>query len=257
MRGLSASHMTETAEAAGKYAGFGVIASVIAGAVFLVGFMSTMGGRGNGAVMILMLVMVAMITWVLLVWPLTVKRFFGERQFATMIDDRAPSSQLSPDRGLPALGWLLLAFGVFALATGLAAVLLGDFGDERALRRMSRGGNPMGQMMGLLGSAGGKSAWLGISVAVVQIWAGVELIRMTARYRLAGMVFGVLACVVAAYVHLPTLGQLMKGGFAMVSNPLAGMAYASVAMALVVPVATLVFVQRKVRDPRALAQTFE
>ena len=257
LRGVKAIHMAETADAADKYASFGIIASVVAGGVFLVGFVTAMPGRGGGAVMILMLIMVVMITWVLLVWPLTVKRFFGDRQFATMLDERAPATQDASDQGLPTLGWLLLAFGVYALATGFAGVLMGDMGDDRAMRRMSRGDNPLGQMMGLIGNVGGKSPWFGITTAALQVWAGVELIRLTPRYKIAGMVFGGVAAAVALYVYLPMLDALMGGGLAMLSNPLAAMGFASVAMALVVPVATIVFVQRKVRDPKALAQTFE
>jgi hypothetical protein len=112
-------------------------------------------------------------------------------------------------------------------------------------------------MMGLIGNVGGKSPWFGIATAALQVWAGVELIRLTPRYKIAGMVFGGVAAAVALYVYLPMLDALMGGGLAMLSNPLAAMGFASVAMALVVPVATIVFVQRKVRDPKALAQTFE
>lgn len=258
VRGTKATVMSDTAEAATKYASFGVIASVVAGGVFLLTMLTSLGGtRGAGPAMILMLLMVVMLTWVLLVWPLTVKRFFSDRQFATMVSE-GPGVQRSADRGLSTLGWLLLAFGVYAAATGLFGVMLGDaFGDDRAMRRMSRSGNPLGEMMGLFGSVGGKSPWFGIGVAALQIWAGVELIRMSPRYKLAGMVFGGVAAAVALYIYLPLLGDLMSGGAALLRNPLAGMLFASVAMALVVPIATLVFVQRKVHDPKAIAQTFE
>lgn len=260
IRGASATHMAETADAAAKYSNFGVIASLVAGGVFLVAMISEMGkARGAGGVMILMLIMVTMITWMLLVWPLTVRRFFGDRQFATMIAERGPSLQQSSDRGLPTLGWLLLAFGSYALAAGLATVLMGDmFGDDRAMRRMARGGNPLGELMGLMGNVGGKSPWFGITTAALQVWAGVELIRMTPRYKIAGLAFGGVATAIALYVWLPVLGQLLDGGAAMLTNPMiGGVMFASVGMALVVPVATIIFVQRKVRDPKALATTFE
>jgi hypothetical protein len=255
MKGSSATLMAETAEAAGKYASFGVIASVVSGGVFLIAMVAAMGGRGgggNGMVMMLMLFMVVMITWVLLVWPLTVKRFFGDRQFATMIDEKAPSQQSSSDRGLPTLGWLLLAFGAYAFASGIGGLLIGDGGEDGGMR-----GNPMGEMMGMLGNVGGKSAWFGIVTAVFQIWAGVELIALSPRFKIAGMVFGGIASAIALYVYLPLMGDLMSGGMAMLSNPLMGMMFAQVMMALVIPVATFIFVHRKVRDARALAQTFE
>lgn len=259
-RGSSAKLMSETADAAAKYANFGTIAAVVTGGAILVSMIGTMGaarGGGGGAMMVVMLIMVVMIAWVLLVWPLAIKRFFGDRQFATIVDERAPSQQSSSDRGLPTLGWFLFAYGVYMLASGFAALLIGDLGDERAMRRMSRGGNPLGEMMGLLGGLGGKSPWYGIVIAATQIWAGVELIRMTPRYKIAGMVFGGVAAAIALYVYMPLLDSLMEGGMGMVQNPLSGIGFIMVVMALVLPVATFIFVQRKVRDPKAIAQTFE
>ena len=255
LRGSSAVLMAETAEAAGKYASFGVIAAVVAGGTFLLSMVGAMGGRGagGGLMMMLMLFMVVMITWVLLVWPLTVKRFFGDRQFATMMDEQAPSQQSSSDRGLPTLGWLLLAFGAFALASGIGGLIVGSSGDDGGRMR----GNPMGEMMGMLGNVGDKSPWFGIGTAVLQLWAGVELINLSPRFKLAGMVFGAVAGAIALYVYLPLIGDLMEGGMQMLSNPLMGMMFANVMIALVIPVATFIFVQRKVRDPNALAQTFE
>ena len=253
MRGSTAVLMAETAEAAAKYATFGVTAAVVAGGSFLVTMFRGMGGAGGGMMMMLMLFMVVMITWVLLVWPLAVKRFFGDRQFATMVDEKAPTQQSSSDRGLPALGWLLLAFGAFALASGIGGLIMGG-GDEDGMRMR---GNPMGEMMGMMGNVGDKSAWFGIGTAALQIWAGVELINLSPRFKLAGMVFGGIASAIALYVYLPLIGDLMEGGMGMISNPLMGMMFANVMIALVVPVATFIFVQRKIRDPRALAQTFE
>lgn len=256
LRGSSARLMAETAEAAEKYASFGVIAAVVSGGVFLVSMYSLMGGRGGGGlVMLMMLFMVVMITWVLLVWPLTVRRFFSDRQFATMVDERAPAQQASTDRGLPTLGWLLLAFGSFAFASSVGGLLISNMADDGGGMRASRG-NPFGEMTSLMGNVGGKSPWFGVVTAVLQVWAGVELIRLSSRFKIIGMVFGGVASAIALYVYMPLMGDFMSGGLAMLSNPLVGMMFASVMMALVVPVATFIFVQRKVRDPQALARTF-
>jgi hypothetical protein len=253
-RGSSAVLMAETAEAAGKYASFGVIASIVSGGVFFVAMFGEMrgGGPGGGMMMMFMLFMVVMITWVLLVWPLTVKRFFGDRQFATMVDEKAPTQQSSSDRGLPTLGWLLLAFGAYGLAGGLGGLISG--GGEDGMR-----GNPLGDMgMGMLGNVGDKSVWFGIASSALQIWAGVELIALSPRFKMAGMVFGAIASAIALYVYLPIIGDLMSGGMAMISNPMMiGISFVQVMMALVIPVATFIFVQRKIRDPKALANTFE
>ena len=255
IRGVSATHMGQTSDAVAKYAQFGVLASVIVGGILFLSFVTTMGDRAPGAAMFLMLVMVAMVMWVLLVWPLAVRRFFGDRQFSTMLDARESNRQLSPDRGLPTLGWLLLAFGSYVLAASLGTLIMGDFGGDGEMR-MSRG-NPLSQFTGLIGSAGDKSPWFTVSVAALQVWAGVELVRMTPRYKIAGIVYGALAAGVALYVHMPMLSGLMRGGMGMLENPLAAMALASVAMALVVPIATLIFIRRPLHDPNALVRTFE
>lgn len=254
IRGTSATHMAETADAAQKYGNFGVLAAMVAGGVFFLGFITAMPSGGGGGVMVAMMMMVGMIVWVLLIWPLTVRKFFAERQFATIMDQNAPTLQHAPDRGLPTLGWLLLALGVFGLASGLFGVLSGI--DNEGSMRMGRS-DPMEGIFGIMGNTGGKSPWFNIVVAALQVWAGFELIRMSAQYKVAALVYGVAASGVALYIYLPLLGDLMGGGMAMISNPMVAMLFASVAMALVVPVATLIFVQRKTRDAQKIAQTFE
>jgi hypothetical protein len=251
LKGSSATLMADTAAAAEKYANFGTIAAVVAGGALLVATFASTGGRGGGGMMLVVLFMVVMITWVLLVWPLAVKRFFGDRQFATLMEGQG--AQASSDRGLPALGWLLIALGAFALASVLATLLMGDMGDARSMRRS---GNPMGELMGALGS-GGTNKWLNLLMAVVQLWAGVELMMMSPRYKIAGMVYGGVAGAIALYTYLPMIDGLTKGGAGVAMNPLAGIGFAMVATALVLPIATFVFVQRKVTDHKAVAKAFE
>ncbi|HLL25012.1 MAG TPA: hypothetical protein VK427_22915, partial [Kofleriaceae bacterium] len=236
IRGTKAKHMAETAEAAEKYAGFGILASFVAGGALFVATISLSSGRGAGGAIFAGLLMIAMFTWVLMVWPLIVRKFFGDRQFATLMDERGSGAQDSSDRGLPTLGWLLLAFGTFALAQGLMAVLMGGMVDDDGA--MGRGDNPMTKMMAMLGTGDAKSPWVAVAVAALQIWAGVELIRMTPRYKLAGMIFGVVATGVALWVYLPLFGNMMSSGASVATNPLAGVGFAMVAMSLVVPIAT-------------------
>jgi hypothetical protein len=250
LKGSSATLMADTAAAAEKYANFGTIAAVVAGGALLVAAFSEAGGRGGGGMMLLVMFMVVMVTWVLLVWPLAIKKFFGDRQFATLMEGQG--AQASSDRGLPALGWLLLALGAYALAGVLATLIMGDMGDARSMRRS---GNPMSEIMGMLGTSGNK--WLSFLTAAVQLWAGVELITMSPRYKIAGMVFGVVAGGIALYTYLPMIDALSRGGAGIAMNPLAGIGFATVATALVVPIATLVFVQRKITDHKAVAKAFE
>ena len=53
------------------------------------------------------------------------------------------------------------------------------------------------------------------------------------------------------------IDALSRGGAGMAMNPLAGIGFALIAVALVVPIATLVFVQRKITDHKAVAKAFE
>jgi hypothetical protein len=192
-----------------------------------------------------------MIAWMLVVWPLVIRRYVRHRQLASLGPQGALHAR-SADRGLPALGWLLLAFGVYALAVGLGSLLVGP--DLAAAAEGDRG-NPLGQLGGLFGQQG-ESELMSTLVAGLQTWAGLELIRLTSRFRLAGMVYGVAAAGYALYSTLPELGALTRGSSAVVGNPLGIAVYAAVATSLILPIATIVLVQRTVHDRDAIAATF-
>jgi hypothetical protein len=192
----------------------------------------------------------------LLVWPLSIKKFFADRQFATMMETQGNAQQSSTDRGLPALGWLLLGLGVWSVARDLAGLLMPNMGDDGGYRR-HRGGNPMEEIFGMLGNSSGKLTWLDLGVAAVQIWAGFCLIKLNAQYKIAGIAYGVAAGALALYMYLPMFGALSGGGVGMIMNPTALLVFGAAAINLVTPIATVVFVQRKITDPKALAQAFE
>jgi hypothetical protein len=257
IRGTNATHMSQTAEAAEKYANFGVIAACVTGGAILIGVIAAMpGGGGGGAIMMYMLFVISMLVWMLLVWPLSIKKFFADRQFATMMETQGNAQQSSTDRGLPALGWLLLGLGVWSVARDLAGLLMPNMGDDGGYRR-HRGGNPMEEIFGMLGNSSGKLTWLDLGVAAVQIWAGFCLIKLNAQYKIAGIAYGVAAGALALYMYLPMFGALSGGGVGMIMNPTALLVFGAAAINLVTPIATVVFVQRKITDPKALAQAFE
>jgi hypothetical protein len=244
-RGVAETHLDRAVEAAGKYADFGVIAAFVAGGAILLGFMGLPGSPG-GIGMIVMMMMVVMISWSLLAWPLIVRRFFSERQFADLLaGGEAPQHRRSPDHGLATLGWLLVALGAFYLAVNLAGVIMEDFGGGG--RRRGMGGDPMSELFAMMGNASDKSPWWQVGSSALQLWAGIELCRMTDRHKIVGTIYGVGAAVVALYINLPMLEGLMKGGFEMAMNPLAGAGLGGVAIQLVIPVATLILVNRKAR----------
>jgi hypothetical protein len=253
-RGISEVHLDRAVEAATKYADFGVIASFVAGGAFLLGFMAEAGGA-PGAALMGVLTFVVMLTWMLLVWPLVVRKFFSERQFADLLGGGNVVHHRAPDQGLTSLGWFLVAMGAFTIAQGLGAVLVADSMGGRGMRGMGGGGNPLGMLMGAMGPMTEKSPWWGIGAAAFQLWAGIELVKMTPRYKIIATAYGVVASLVAIYINLDMLKAMLSHGFAILAdNPQAVIAFIMVALALVIPITTLILVNRKPGHARAAAR---
>ena len=120
----------------------------------------------------------------LFAWPSLLRRFYMERNFevylvASQNGHDQPSFQRPPDAGLTALGWLLVAASAPALALSVVAI----------------------SVTGLSGTPGICGAldiethalWWLLSLALPGSWAGVELVRMSPRRKLAAMVFAGVA----------------------------------------------------------------
>jgi hypothetical protein len=242
-RGIDADGATDVAS---RYYSFGVVSSVIAGGALMVEFMMT-------TVNPLSLLLVAVVVYWLLVWPLAVRRFYTERNFAMLLGpEEAPPFRRAPDAGLTALGWLLLALGVLGLADALPRAILGVGPSSEELVAFG------GFFGNELGSAVGRSPWWLVGVAAVQLWAAVELITMSDRHRLAASVYGLVAALVSVYVYWPLLA-----GFDQLGAELVGMSYLSsvmqygmLALYLVVPVGTFLLVNRRL-TPEAQARLRE
>jgi hypothetical protein len=193
------------------------------------------------------MLMISVAVYTLLAWPLIIRRFFSERQFADlMAGDKAPLHQRAPDLGLTALGWLLLANGVQQLANALPGVLLsGDGGDAGRWGDLF-GGQGLPAIFGMVYA--GHSPWWGVGLAGIGIWAGIELVRMTDNHRLAATVYGVVSAVVTVYLLAPMLKHMggmfdgMGGGGGMMSS--VG-AFFVMSLSLAVPIGTLLLVHRK------------
>ncbi|MDQ3366866.1 MAG: hypothetical protein M3680_15695 [Myxococcota bacterium] len=65
--------------------------------------LTTMASR----IELISLASVAAVGWMLMAWPLIVRRFFGDRHFADLASDTAAVHRRAPDAGLTTLGWLL------------------------------------------------------------------------------------------------------------------------------------------------------
>jgi hypothetical protein len=237
-RGISETHMDRAAEAASRYGDFGVIAAFVASAGLLLIMMATRADVSG-------VLMIGLVGALLLAWPLIIRKFFSERQFADLLaGGEAPIHRRSPDFGLSSLGWLLLGLGVMAMAGALPRAIF--FADASGFDGLSGRMDPM-TMMTMMMQTGMRSSWWAVGMAALQIWAAVELIRMTDNHKLVASIYGVIATGVAIYINLPMFEVIRQAGIGEMFDPLGGtpIVFALMAVGLIVPVATLVLVNRK------------
>jgi hypothetical protein len=223
LTGLRETSVDRAVELANRYANFGVITSFCAAGALLLFVMSL-------KLDLTALAMISGLCWLLITWPLIVRRFFSERQFGElMAGEQAPIHRRAPDAGLTGLGWLLVAYGVFN-AAGLLLGLVGGNGKLVELAAMF-GGGPV------------RSPWWNVGVCVLQIWAGYELVRMSPQARAIATIYGAIGTAVTLYLAWPLID-----GFRHTASwsPLAAMATSGAAIALVVPIATVLLVNRKI-----------
>src|ERR1700733_1948860 len=110
MSGLRVTSVDRSVELANRYANFGVISSFCGGGALLLFVMSS-------AMSVAGLALVCGVCWMLMAWPLIIRRFFSDRQFADLLaGDGESVHRRAPDAGLTALGWLLIAYGIFTLS---------------------------------------------------------------------------------------------------------------------------------------------
>lgn len=225
--GLRETNIDRSVELANRYANYGVISSFCAGGALLLWVMSQ-------TVDISGMVVITGMVWLLMTWPLVVRRFFSDRQFVDLLaGDEAPVHRRAPDAGLTALGWLLLALAALSASFTLPSLL---FADE--MRDLG--------VLGVFGAAGAgmRSIWWNVGMIVLQAWAGYELIRMSPQSRIVASVFGVVGAGVAVYTNLPIV-ETFKHMHGLMS-PMSAVAIAPLALALIMPIATLVLVNRKI-----------
>lgn len=231
-------------DAAAKYYNFGVVSSVIAGGVFLV--MLTL--EGGGEALKFVVVTICIMVYMLLVWPLALRRFFTERNFSALLSgSEAPNYRRAPDAGLTALGWLLLATGVYFMAAALPAALLELPFDPATLLSFGRSSGIDEAALQL-----GRSPWWPVAIFAAQIWAAIELITMSDRYRLAASAYGAIATIVTIYLQWPMLKMLKHMGGAMFGGD-SFFPVMQVALNITLPVASILLVNRNLR-PAAQAR---
>ena len=227
LSGLRHTTVDRAVELANRYANFGVISSFCAAGAFLLVLMSIKMDIGALAV-------ISSICWMLMAWPLIIRRFYSERQFADlMAGDQANLHRRSPDAGLTGLGWLLFAHAIMSAALLIPQLLV-------PVNEMSR---EMARGMAMLGGGGTRSLWWSAGLVALQAWAGFELVRMSPTHRVLGTVYAMVAIIVGVYLTWPVLQALKHFGRL---GPQGVMLFIPMAMQLVVPIATLILVNRNI-----------
>jgi hypothetical protein len=232
LSGLRTTSLDHSVEAANRYANFGVISSFCAGGAMLLFAMAW-------GVQVIGLAIVCGLVWVLVAWPMIIRRLFADRQFADLLaGGAAPIHRRAPDAGLTWLGWLL-----FAMAAWNAAFTIPSFAA-------GNDAGPTTMMLALGGALGLRSLWWNVGLAVLQGWAGYELVRMSPQSKLIATVYGVVASALTLWLDWPAIEgvrQMFASGVHLTNvEPELIFELGAIAVALIVPVATVVLVHRKI-----------
>ncbi|HEY4055161.1 MAG TPA: hypothetical protein VGM39_01090 [Kofleriaceae bacterium] len=184
--------------------------------------------------------MIACACWMLFAWPLIVRKFVGERQLASLADDDI--HHRAPDAGLTGLGWLLVANGMLTLTFLLPNILAGS-GSIGAFAGIT---HVAAKVVLVEPSA---MAW-NLGICAVELWAGIELVSMSSRLRIAATAYALVA---GAWAVIHTSPQMLSFETMRHLAPEDVMDYVPLATNLVLPVAALLLVRRRT-VPRAEAQ---
>lgn len=216
-----------------RYVAFSLVSSLIIGTLLS---LLLLGQRADliSALAVLLVVML------LCIWPRALRRFMQQRGLGEPgLAESGQGAELPIHSGgrAIALGWVLLAASVHELAAALPAALASAEGD--ALRLISAG---MMQSSDIAYEFG-RSSWLAVAVALLQLWTAIELITVSPRLRVAATIYGILASGLTVYLIWPFFGdflfvtQTFRIG-PMAFRQLALIAQVSIAVAL--PLVTLV-----------------
>ncbi len=233
VRGVRETDQRSTVELINQYANFGIIAALVFGAVLFMLFVQT-GGRRMP--MLPVLSMVGSVSWVLLLWPLAVRRYVSERQFTDLMADNTTHVR-AVDGGLSVLGWFLLGNAALGLSM-LAPELLGS---------------GRGKGFALFAANAGASTWMAVVVVALQIAAARELITMGPQRRTLASVYGAAAVAVQLYNIGPMWKAFTHVGMRGLLDGGSTMMFTMVAVGVVIPVVTLLVVNRTL-TPTATAR---
>jgi hypothetical protein len=241
--GLRETSVDRSVELANRYANFGVISSFCAGGALMLFIMSISFDLSGLAV-------ICGLVWMLMAWPLIIRRFFADRQFADLLaGEQAPVHRRAPDAGLTWLGWLLVAMAVYQASFLFVQFAMGDaFGGGGHHRH---GGGDMTGLLAMGGAAGIRSIWWSVGMVLLEGWAGYELVRMSKQSKIIATVAGAIIAVVTIYMYWPVIDALRHAGGR--GGPTDTLILGPLVLQLIIPIATIVLVNRKI-SPTARAR---
>jgi hypothetical protein len=211
---------------AGRYASFGIVSA------FCVGGALTLLATSRQLVPAA-IASVSVVCWLLVAWPLAVKRFFHHRQFAELLAGDRVIHRRAPDAGLTGLGWLLAGHAALTTAVMIAAATVERHGA----------GHELADLLAILTGGHGASG-LAITAVVLEGIAAGSLLRMTPESRTTATVYALLAIGVGLTALGPLLASVVAGRHAFDPSRVLELVWAAVQ--LVIPAATVALVHRAV-----------
>jgi hypothetical protein len=193
LTGLRDSSFDRPGELVARYASFGIVSAFcVIGALSLLAMSERLTPDAMASI--------AVTCWLLIAWPMIVKRFFTQRQFAELLaGDRVPHRR-APDAGLTGLGWLLAGH-----ATLVAAMLLVATTAQLHLGRALGNAAVIGDLVVGRWSAG---PYLGGVVLALEVTTAVALLRMSDHRRAIATIYALVAAGVALALAVPVLRTL-------------------------------------------------
>lgn len=170
----------------------------------------------------------AVVGWLLVTWPMIVKRFFTQRQFAELLAGDRVRHRRAPDAGLTSLGWLMAGH-----ATLVAGLLLA--GSTVHL------GHALGNAWTLGGGLAGPYLYLRAVVLALELATAVALLRMSDNRRAIATIYALVAGGVALALAVPVLGTVGRS-----PDPWLAIRLLLLAVQLVLPAAALLLARRQV-----------
>lgn len=225
--GFGARSFDRPGELAAGYASFAVISAICVGGVLALFAMSVRRFA-------VALPCVAMVIWLLSVWPAIVRRYVYHRQFAELLAGDRVIHRRAPDAGLTGLGWLL---------TGHAALVAALLFLEAAVEPQGIG-RSLQSLLVLAGPDLRSPADIGLVSIVLGLegLAATALIRMSDSRRVIATIYALFAGVVA----LATACTMIRALGRQATDLQLIARWIAAAVQIAIPAVTLVLVRRTI-----------